>query len=366
MFDHQGQSYDSDQPVPVQVRDVPVPSISLETIPEVRTNLLVGFPLLLVADVSMTNPVTVAKVEFFADGVSLGEITNAPFLFPFISTNPGPHCLTARVTTVLGTAADSAPVCIANGLRLGVSWEGVQSGEWLPVGTNKTLGVRLYDPGSIFDHIEFIANDTVLASTSFCFLDWTPAVAGDYAVRARAYDRFGNTYDSVAITLHASVLHDLQVHFVSPAPMARFAFGEPVTFSVQAADLDGVVTNLTLFRRSQPRISAAGDTLNCAWTNLPPGELQFTAVATDDKGRSGETKLRIVVDPPLAPEFAASAGACSPGVGMQCDPDFLGYELRNGCRPRSDRTRRGHQRCLANRPQTARAKSWHRRPFSSR
>ena len=303
VFDHRGQSYDSEHPVSVQVRQTPIPSISLETIPEIRTNLLVGFPLLLVADISMTNPVPVAKVEFFADDRSLGEMTNAPFLFPYIATNPGPHCLTARVTTEYGAAADSAPICIENSLRLGVSWEGVHPGEWVPVGTNKTLGVRLYDPGSIFDHIEFVANGVVLGSTPFCFLDWTPSAAGEYALRARAHDRFGNTYDSEEITLHSALLHHPEVHFLSPAPMARFSFGQPVPFSVQATDPDGVVTNLSLFRHSRPRVSIAGVALNCAWTNLPAGELQFTVVATDDKGLTGEAKLRIVVDCPFASDL---------------------------------------------------------------
>ena len=296
VYDRQDRVYDPEQPVSVRVSPPPTIAISLRTIPANRTNVLVGFPILLVAQFSATNPVPIAKVEFFADGDSLGEVTHSPFVLPYISTNTGLHILTARVTTVYGTVAESSPIEVQCGLRLRLSWEGVRAGEWVPVGTNLSLGVRLDDPGSIFHHLEFLANGTVLGSTERCFLDWTPPAAGDYALRARAYDRFGNTYLSEDITIHSAVLRQPEVRFITPASMARFASGQPVSFSVQATSPDSPVTNLSLFRFGQAQCSVAGDTLNYTWTNLPAGELRFRAIATDDKGLTGQAKVRIVVD----------------------------------------------------------------------
>jgi hypothetical protein len=288
----------------IHVCPPPVPQITLEIVPQGQTNALVGFPLLVAAQISITNVVQITNVEFFADGWSVGALSNAPYLLPCISTNPGLHRLTARATTDCGTAADSDPVYIQCGLRLEVLWEGVRSGEWAPVGTNKTLGVRLIDPGSIFDHIEFLANGAVLDSTRFTFVDWTPTTAGDFRLRARAHDAFGNTYESEEIIVHAGVLHPPQVQFLSPLPAQRFACGQPVSFAVRAIDPDSAVTNLSLFRYSQPEVSSSNDVLECTWTNLAPGRHEFTAVATDDKGLVGQAKVRIAVDAPVIAELS--------------------------------------------------------------
>ena len=141
VYDHDGKSYVPDQAVSARVNAPPVPEIRLGTIPEGKTNGLTGFPFLVAAQISMTNPVAVAKVEFFADGEAAGEFTNGPFVLAYIPTNTGPHELTARVTTEYGTWAESAALRVESGLRLGVMWEGVRADEWIPVGTNKTLGI---------------------------------------------------------------------------------------------------------------------------------------------------------------------------------------------------------------------------------
>ena len=298
-YDHQSHASIPSEPVLVRVAQAPVPLISLRTVPEGQTNGWVGFPLLVAANVTLTTNIRVAKVEFFADGQLVDWLTNTPWLFSYVATNAGPHLLVARASTELGTAADSPPVSVGCTLQLEVMWEGVRSGEWVPVGTNKILGIRLADPGSIFDHVEFLANGTLLSSTRFCFTDWTPASGGDYTFRARAYDRFGNPYDTQDIILHSAVLHSPQVCILSPARLARFSAGQPVSFAIQAINAGSIVTNLSLFRNSQPEVSVNGDMLNYTWVNIPAGEHEFTAVATDDKGQTGEAKVRIVMDPPL-------------------------------------------------------------------
>ena len=303
VYDHQGNASPPSELVLVHVEQAPIPLISLRTIPEGQTNGLVGFPLLVAANVSLTTNMHVAKVELFADGQFVEWLTNAPWLFSYVATNPGPHQVTARVTTELGTVAESLPINVDSTLQLEVMWEGVRSGEWVPVGTNKTLGIRLADPGSIFDHVQFLANDTVLTNTRFCFTDWTPPSGGDYTLRARAYDRFGNAYDTEDIILHSAALHPPQVSILSPVQSARFSAGQPVPFAIQASDTGSMVTNLSLYRYSQPEVAIDGDRLDYNWANIPAGEHEFTAVATDDKGLTGEAKVRIVIDPPVVAEL---------------------------------------------------------------
>src|SRR5207247_8146551 len=58
------------------------------------------------------NDGTVAKVEFFADGVKVGESTNATFNSAWINPSIGPHSLTAVATDDQGAQTESAPVPI--------------------------------------------------------------------------------------------------------------------------------------------------------------------------------------------------------------------------------------------------------------
>ena len=54
----------------------------------------------------------VARVDFFADGLKLGQDTNSPFSLVWTNPPPGPHVLTAVATDVLGASASSSAVNI--------------------------------------------------------------------------------------------------------------------------------------------------------------------------------------------------------------------------------------------------------------
>src|SRR5712692_4724499 len=58
---------------------------------------------------------TVAKVEFFANGNKLGEVTSAPYVFPWNNVASGTYSLTATVTDAAGATATSAPVSVTVG-----------------------------------------------------------------------------------------------------------------------------------------------------------------------------------------------------------------------------------------------------------
>jgi hypothetical protein len=55
---------------------------------------------------------TVTKVEFFADGVKIGEATTSPYSFSWTSVKTGTYRLTARATDNLGRTGFSAPVIV--------------------------------------------------------------------------------------------------------------------------------------------------------------------------------------------------------------------------------------------------------------
>src|SRR5207245_4842469 len=52
----------------------------------------------------------IAKVEFFANGIKLAEVTSAPYVFVWDNVRPGTYNLTTTVTDAAGASATSATV----------------------------------------------------------------------------------------------------------------------------------------------------------------------------------------------------------------------------------------------------------------
>jgi uncharacterized repeat protein (TIGR01451 family) len=59
---------------------------------------------------------TIAKVEFFANGNKLGEVTNAPYVYPWSNAPLGTYSLTTIVTDNAGATTTSIPVNITVGM----------------------------------------------------------------------------------------------------------------------------------------------------------------------------------------------------------------------------------------------------------
>jgi len=57
----------------------------------------------------------IAKVEFFANGIKLAEVTSAPYVFVWDNVRPGTYNLTTTVTDAAGASATSATVTVTVG-----------------------------------------------------------------------------------------------------------------------------------------------------------------------------------------------------------------------------------------------------------
>ncbi|MFO1477377.1 MAG: Ig-like domain-containing protein [Verrucomicrobiota bacterium] len=317
----------------VHVLPARIPNLSIQSIPVQPTNVWTGMPILLAGFIDDTNVDAVRQVEFFADGESIGVCTHLPWLTTYAPAAPGLHQVSARLTTTFGATADSPVYGLTSVPVLDISWENVRDGDWVAVGTNRSIGVRVSDPGGVLDHIEFRVNDTELQDGVSAFASWTPTTAGDCALSARAWDRFGNSHDAGPITVHAETLQPPEVRIVEPSPLARFGPGEPVRFVVEAIEHGRPVTDLSLARFSQPEISIGGKRLEFWWTNLPSGELRFTAMAMDDRQQEARSEVRIVVDLPVDVSLSAPAGLRVTGLGccaarVEWDTNGLPAEAR--------------------------------------
>jgi hypothetical protein len=105
-----------------------------------------------------------AKVEFFSDGVKLGETTNAPYSLDWNSPPPGPHSLTAVATDDEGATQQSGVVHIDVYDAAGTPFVRITSpadGAAIEGGTNLFISAYANAPGGV-TNLQFFANGSLI------------------------------------------------------------------------------------------------------------------------------------------------------------------------------------------------------------
>jgi hypothetical protein len=161
--------------------------------------------LLLTADASDSDG-HVAKVEFFADGVKLGESTQSPYSFDWINPPIGPHSLRAVATDDQGATQPSAVVNIvvydASGTPL-VQITSPTDGTAIEGGTNLVLAAYASAPSGV-THVQFLAAGSVIGEdTDGPFTLVWDAPFGTNFLTAVAFDANGVVVTSAVVRLVA-------------------------------------------------------------------------------------------------------------------------------------------------------------------
>ena len=146
----------------------------------------------------------VAKVEFFADGVKLGQTTNAPYRIDWNSPPLGPHSLTAIATDDQGAIQQAAAVDIVVYDSLGtplVQITGPKDGAAIEGGTNLLITAYASAPSGV-TNVQFLANDSAIGddSASPFSVIWD-APFGDNLLRAVVSDANGLAVTSAVVRL---------------------------------------------------------------------------------------------------------------------------------------------------------------------
>src|SRR6185503_11290232 len=115
----------------------PVPSIALISPPD-NSAFLVGTNISIQA-VAFDNDGTIARVDFFANGSTLGGLTTAPYTLTWSNVPPGEYQLCGVATDNIGLRGTSAPVSITVVTSLPIV---LVRGPYLQVGTPTSGVVR--------------------------------------------------------------------------------------------------------------------------------------------------------------------------------------------------------------------------------
>jgi hypothetical protein len=180
---------------------------------------------------------------------------------------------------------------------------------------NIPLAAATSDSGGAVTNVQFLNGTNFLGNGSAgtnntWSLLWLDVAAGNYTLTAMATDNTGNTAtSSVSITVNAMPV----VSILSPTNLQSYLPITNVTLLAGAYDPDGTITKVQLFTATNSCftnligtatwVGGAGTNYSLTWSNLPAGVYPVIAVATDNRGASHSSPIRIFRVNPANPSL---------------------------------------------------------------
>ena len=281
---------------------------------------------------------SVAKVEFFANGVKLGESANSPYQFVWMSPSVGSHSITARATDNGGAMTSSSPVSVnvtsptPGNVPPVVSLTSPTAGNSFTGPATISVAASASDSDGTVSKVEFYAagmkiGEAMAAPYTF---SWTNVAAGSYAVTAKATDNQGASTVSTAASITVTgktpppTNAPPKVAITSPHSGAALDGSKQITLTASASDSDGTVVKVTFFSDG----AALGSDITSPYvltTHLKPGAHRLTARAFDNQGAMTESAS---VDVQVK---SAGTGSCGGDEGeCQSQDDLSGKSKITG------------------------------------
>lgn len=245
---------------------------------------------------------SVSKVVFMSNGVSLGQVTAAPYKLTFAPASSGSYSITAVATDNTGGTTTSNAVAITVTPGRGNDPPVVTlatSQTTISVGQTATLTATATDSDGTITKVEFY-NGFTLASTdtgspySYTF---APTAAGTFTLAARAYDNGGvsTTSNSITITVNPSTSASTTLPRITLG-LSNTLFAPNSTVSLTgtatATAAGATVTRVSFYMNGQ-LVATDTTTPYQATANLGgAGAYDFYAVVTDSLGQTNSTLLQ--------------------------------------------------------------------------
>jgi len=318
---------------------------------------------------AVESPGLVATVQFFANSLNLGVVSNSSQvtvsnlssvpLFPLTWSNApaGSYGLKVIATDTNGYTATSSVVNITistnqppPNIPFTVSFWYPTNGQSFLASAN--VGVHaLVTDSNVVQTMQYFANGTSLgmvtnpstvlltntAQGSPFFLDWSNVLAGSYALTAVAMDNAGHTATSSVVNITVTNVPPPNVPFAVGFwyPTNGQTFVAPANVGVHARVTDsnlvqtvqyfangnsvGSVTNTSLVLLTN---STQGNAFFLDWSNVPAGTYALIAVVTDSAGNnatSAPVTIFVLVTPPpsvniYATDPVAIVGTNTPNI----------------------------------------------------
>ncbi len=284
------------------------------TAPAAGASLPVGVATLISAAATDADG-TIAQVEFFSNGVSLGVDPVFPYNISFTPGATGSYIFTARATDNGGNVVTSTAVSVtvSGGTAPSIAIDAPLGGQAIGVNLPQTIRATATSSTGFIANVQFFLNGAPLATdAAFPYATtWTPGAVGSYTLTARATDNLGNITDSAVIAVKVVASAPPTVAITNPATGSAYTVGTPLTVAANAADPDGSITQVQFFVNGVPLGSP--DTVSpysMVWTANSVGIYALTAEATDNNGNvATSAPITVTIGANAVPTIALTSPA---------------------------------------------------------
>ena len=310
------------------------PTVSI-TAPANNSSFVVGTSISITANAADADG-TVASVEFFVDGVSIGVDNTAPYAATYTGVL-GAHSLTAKATDNSGaqTTSTAVAITVASNPPPTCSITAPLTGASFIVGDVVSIAATATDNGSVAS-VEFFVDGTLLSTdnTSPYTASYT-GVLGTHTLTARATDNLGAQTVSSAVSITVANNVPPTVSITSPANGANYTFPATVTINASATDADGSVASVGFYVNGSLVGTDNTAPYSFAWTSVI-GTASVTARATDNRGAVTTSSAITVniIDPNALPYKVvttnvpcASSSFCLPVKAVDTVRNVIGYDV---------------------------------------
>jgi hypothetical protein len=255
---------------------------------------------------------TLAKVEFYRNGVLLAADTTSPYGYTWTNVAAGTYALTAKAYDSTGGTATSAAVGITVKANVPptVSLTAPANNVVLTAPATINLAANAADSDGTIARVEFFNGATRLATdTAAPYAHaWTNVAGGTYTLTAKATDDKGAVTASAPVT--AIVNRPPATAISAPANNAILVAPLNLTVNASASDADGTVSKVEFFRNGTLAATDTASPYSFAWSNVPLGTHTLTSKATDNRGATTTSApVTFTVNANVAPAVTITAPA---------------------------------------------------------
>ncbi|WP_346839168.1 glycosyl hydrolase family 18 protein [Microbulbifer sp. SAOS-129_SWC] len=243
------------------------------------------------ADASDDN--SVASVEFFVDGTSIGTDTSAPWQITWTAT-AGASVINALIEDDAGQQTATADVTIsvsaAGPVAPQVSLTAPTDGSQFTTGDVVPLSAKASDADGSVGSVEFFVDGASIGSDSSApySVDWT-ATVGSHSLYAVAADNDAQTAQSATADINVADPNAApSVTLDSPADGSTYDEGISVQLSASAADSDGSVDRVAFYVGGTKVGEDSSAPYSYSWTATAGTQTVF-ARAFDNSGASSDS-----------------------------------------------------------------------------
>ncbi len=278
---------------------------------------------------------TVASVEFFVDGVSIGVDNSSPFSASYTAAS-GTDVLTAKATDNSGGQTTSNPVTINinSNPPPTVNITSPANGSSFLTGISIPINANATDDGTIVS-VEFFVDAVSIGTdnSSPYSVNYT-VTSGSHTLTAVATDNLGATTTSSVINITAGSNIPPTVSVTAPLNGDLFTFPAVVNIQADALDPDGTITLVEFFINGLLVGSDATAPYSFNWTSVI-GSANITARAKDNNNAltTSSGVLISIADPNIpyklitSKDICVASNFCVPLTAIATVQNVIGYDI---------------------------------------